>query len=199
MNRIRELRKSKGLSIEKLSKELKSRGINISASAISQYERGKRKPKIETWQKLANFFNVTVPYIQGISKIKEVDELENLVKLSNTPINKLLKDYPGFLENPHKYSIFKEFDEEEQGIEEVTALKRFDLYKKAYESNNGLIDEVVSELSIKEMTEICALLDEVFDVALGSFKDDKFNKLAYEAVQKIRDVCDKYFEVKLND
>lgn len=65
MNRIKELRKKADMSIDQLSSELKEKGINISASAISKYEREKRKPKIETWQKLANYFNVSVPYLQG--------------------------------------------------------------------------------------------------------------------------------------
>lgn len=66
MNRIKELRKKADMSIDQLSLELKEKGINISASAISKYEREQRKPKIETWQKLANFFGVSVPYLQGI-------------------------------------------------------------------------------------------------------------------------------------
>lgn len=66
MNRIKELRKKADISIDQLSLELKEKGINISASAISKYEREQRKPKIETWQKLADFFGVSVPYLQGI-------------------------------------------------------------------------------------------------------------------------------------
>lgn len=69
MNRIKELRKSLGLSIEQLSEELKKADYNISASSISKYERGKRNPKIETWQKLADFFDVSVPYLQGLSNV----------------------------------------------------------------------------------------------------------------------------------
>lgn len=68
LNRIKELRKKADLSIDQLSLKLKEKGINISASAISKYEREQRKPKIETWQKLADFFGVSVPYLQGIEK-----------------------------------------------------------------------------------------------------------------------------------
>lgn len=65
MNRLKELRKSKGLSIEELSKELKNKGDNVSASAIQKYERGRRNPKIETWKKIANYFGVSVDYLRG--------------------------------------------------------------------------------------------------------------------------------------
>ena len=45
--------------------------INIPASTLSQYERGVREPKLKTWEKLANFFGVSVAYLIGESNIKE--------------------------------------------------------------------------------------------------------------------------------
>lgn len=66
MNRIKELRKSHSLSQAELAKE-----TGISNQAISFYENGKRQPKIETWQRLAKFFNVSVPYIQGLTYTTE--------------------------------------------------------------------------------------------------------------------------------
>lgn len=64
-NRIRELRKEKGLSIDKMSEQLKKKGVNISPASISKYEREERKPKIDNWIKLADFFNVPISYLQG--------------------------------------------------------------------------------------------------------------------------------------
>lgn len=66
MNRIKELRKSHGLSQTELAGE-----TGISNQAVSFYENGKRQPKIETWQRLAKFFNVSVPYIQGLTYTTE--------------------------------------------------------------------------------------------------------------------------------
>lgn len=66
MNRIKELRKSHGLSQTELARE-----TGISNQAVSFYENGKRQPKIETWQRLAKFFNVSVPYIQGLTYTTE--------------------------------------------------------------------------------------------------------------------------------
>ena len=60
-NRIKELRKNKGLSQSQLANK-----VGISNQVISFYEKNKREPKIETWQALANFFDVSVPYLQGI-------------------------------------------------------------------------------------------------------------------------------------
>ncbi len=70
MNRIKQLRKEKGLSIDQLSQELKRRNTPISPASISKYEREKRNPKIKSWEILANYFDVSVPYIQGISDNK---------------------------------------------------------------------------------------------------------------------------------
>lgn len=60
MNRIKELRIKHGLSQGDLAK-----ATGLTRQAISNYERGDREPKMETWQKLADFFNVSVPYIRG--------------------------------------------------------------------------------------------------------------------------------------
>ena len=60
-NRIKKLRLMAGLSQAQLANK-----IGASNQAISFYENNKRDPKIETWQALANFFNVSVPYLQGI-------------------------------------------------------------------------------------------------------------------------------------
>lgn len=61
MNRIKEVRKKKGLSLQQVAD-----AVGMGNNTISRYETGKREPKLETWQALANFFDVTVPYLQGI-------------------------------------------------------------------------------------------------------------------------------------
>lgn len=60
MNRLKELRKDKKLTLQQVSKE-----TGVSVASLSSYENGNRNPKIETWQKLADYFDVTVGYLQG--------------------------------------------------------------------------------------------------------------------------------------
>ena len=60
-NRIAELRKNKKVSQDDVAKAL-----GITRQAISLYERGEHEPKLETWKKLASFFDVSVPYLQRI-------------------------------------------------------------------------------------------------------------------------------------
>lgn len=61
-NRIAKLRIDKNLSQSKLAEK-----TGLTRQAISLYEIGKREPKLETWIKLANFFNVPVSYLQGLT------------------------------------------------------------------------------------------------------------------------------------
>lgn len=68
MNRIKKLRQAKGISLRDMSEQ-----INMPYVTISQYERGKREPKIETWQKLANYFNVSVFYLRGETTYEVLD------------------------------------------------------------------------------------------------------------------------------
>ena len=63
MNRIKELRQKKGLSVRKAAEE-----IGISQSMLSSYENGTRSPRDEgTWDKLANYFGVSVSYLMGLT------------------------------------------------------------------------------------------------------------------------------------
>lgn len=62
MNRLKELRQKNNLTLKELGKK-----IDIPNNSLSQYENGKRQPKIETWQKLADYFNVSTSYLMGLN------------------------------------------------------------------------------------------------------------------------------------
>lgn len=76
MNRLKELRESKKLTFKELSNELKSRNVSISPDSLSKYEREARNPKIDKWQALADYFGVSIPYLQGKKPYKALDPLE---------------------------------------------------------------------------------------------------------------------------
>lgn len=82
MNNIRELRKEKNLTLKELSSELKKNDILLIASdTLGKYERGEREPKLETWQALAKYFNVPVPYLQGlgVSRSEAINDIVDKV------------------------------------------------------------------------------------------------------------------------
>lgn len=66
-NRLKELRKEHGLTLKEVSCELDQNKVKISPDALAKYERGDREPKIDTWQKLADFFKVPTEYLMGIT------------------------------------------------------------------------------------------------------------------------------------
>lgn len=88
MNRIKELRKKKHLTLKDMGSKL-----NMLDSTLSQYENEKRTPNEATWQVLANFFNVSVPYLQGIdeevydlkfpTKQEAIDFIHKIMKAQN--------------------------------------------------------------------------------------------------------------------
>src|SRR5699024_795796 len=82
MNKIREFRKKAGISQRELAKK-----IDVSFQSISFYEKGERQPKLETWIKLANFFNVSVLKLQGYEN-KKVSTNEALNLIENKPNDK---------------------------------------------------------------------------------------------------------------
>ncbi|WP_295730285.1 helix-turn-helix domain-containing protein [uncultured Limosilactobacillus sp.] len=102
-NRIRQLRKDKSLTLEQLGKKM-----NLATSTIGQYERETREPKLEIWQKLANFFNVSVPYIQGISDELNVNYVSN--KYGTIDLVDVLNHHPS------KITIYGEQLEKDQII-----------------------------------------------------------------------------------
>ena len=62
--RLKELRKSKSLSQQKLADM-----IGTSKSSINMYERGEREPGLDTIEAFADFFNVDLDYLLGKSDI----------------------------------------------------------------------------------------------------------------------------------
>lgn len=61
-NRIKELRQKNNLTLKELGQK-----VGMANNTLSQYETGKREPKLETWKKLADFFDVPVSYLQGFN------------------------------------------------------------------------------------------------------------------------------------
>lgn len=64
-NRLRELRKEKGLTQVELAKIL-----NVSDRSVGFYETGERDPDTDTLKKLADYFDVAIDYLLGRSDIR---------------------------------------------------------------------------------------------------------------------------------
>ncbi len=69
MNRLKELRKEKNITLVELSEEL-----GIPRSTLNRYENEDSEPKQETWEKLADYYGVSTAYLMGISNQKVSEE-----------------------------------------------------------------------------------------------------------------------------
>lgn len=76
-NKISELRQKMGISRRKLGLE-----TNIPEATLRRYEANTTEPKLDAWSRLADFFGVSVEYLQG-KKTKE--EQTGWIKLKTRP------------------------------------------------------------------------------------------------------------------
>lgn len=66
---MRKLRKQRKLTLDDIQKQ-----TQINRGTYNNYENGTTEPKLETWQALADFFGVSVPYLQGAYSKEETDK-----------------------------------------------------------------------------------------------------------------------------
>ena len=103
IERLKKLRKK-----EKLTQKDIATFLNISQPAYQQFESGKKKMNLETMEKLADYFNVSIDYLLGKTDIPDRDleididnAIDNSVAYDGTPITdndreiikNFLKDY----------------------------------------------------------------------------------------------------------
>lgn len=91
MNNLKKLREKAGLSLGKLSQELEEKkGLKIGRASLSNYERGTQSPREGVWDALADYFNVPITYIMGLSDdIKQPEEmdLKELILKANSKVH----------------------------------------------------------------------------------------------------------------
>ena len=87
--RIRALRKQSDMTQEEVADRL-----NVTKQTISQYERGLRRPDMESLEEISEFFNVSTDYLLGKSDItiQIVDE-EDLAILRDKQFRRLFAYY----------------------------------------------------------------------------------------------------------
>lgn len=66
VNRLRELRKEKKYTLDDIEAK-----TGVKRGTYNNYESGKTEPKPAMWVALANFFNVSVPYLKGYGYSEE--------------------------------------------------------------------------------------------------------------------------------
>lgn len=149
MNRLKELRKEKKLTQEKLAQE-----IGVSKITILRWENGERQIKPDKIQQLADFFNVPVGYLLGYD-----NELQNKILSATSELEEATKKAFD-LANSNLEIKLKGFDEtislliegiKEEKLPKETILEALEGIKEFAQS----IDETVN-LMIKYQAEYTA-------------------------------------------
>ena len=162
-NRIKQLR----LEQHKTQKEV-GEAVGLSDRAIAHYEKGIREPKLETWIKLADFFDVPVSYLQGLGQYNYSDK--NEIKRRSDEFDKRLGFTPQEDEDPEmmwispgdlnfqmRDSTLKTYlnlinlflsQSNKENLVEISEDVRKKLRKKANSLNDKEIDEIVHYASM---------------------------------------------------
>lgn len=80
MNRMREIRKMRGLTMKQLGAQ-----VGASEASISQYETGKHQPDNETLMKIARVLGVSLDYLMGRDEPETDDVWELREQLRRDP------------------------------------------------------------------------------------------------------------------
>ncbi|MDR2660505.1 MAG: helix-turn-helix transcriptional regulator [Lactobacillaceae bacterium] len=127
-NRLKQLRNSRGLTLDQLATELnknlpKGEKANTGAQ-IGNWERGERKPDYPQLIRMADFFDVSVDYLIGRFKIETTDLLQmmltdnvifdqrTLTQQDKVVILKLIQSY--FRSNRIRTDVDKMFDQQSE-------------------------------------------------------------------------------------
>lgn len=174
-NRIAELRKKKKLSQAQLAKE-----TGLTRQAISLYEISKREPKLETWIKLANFFDVPVSYLQGISDDRNYKSLYNEFAELHNLMDKL--------DENSSDSNLKEVEDKISEIDKKQGLDDFSLLYIAMEkSNAGFLntENIINSLPRKQLQDVFDIVSGVYSLALNAANGEKISQKYYKKIKQL--------------
>ena len=112
--RLNQLREEADLSIVELSRKIGS----ISQSTLSNYETGKREPKLKNLIELSRYFSCSTDYLTGESDIKDQESLIKAISDSCNSLNEITSALNLFEESQLTFDQFNQF------LELLTEIKK---------------------------------------------------------------------------
>ncbi len=187
-NRLKEMRLSKNLTLKQVGE-----GVGLATNTISRYEISNREPSLEVWKKLADFFGVTVPYLQGISY--DANDILMFVNSdyfdralgSNAPYaDKLTFELRKYLEASNI-----PMPEDKFSIEELASFT--DDVKKYWRKNIGFIFEEEPYKNYLLNSDLSKI--EILNIVAEAIKEKRLELTETEISQKFVSICgdDFYF------
>ncbi len=149
-NKLKQLRLEHGYTIRSLAEALNKNGLKITSMTISRYERGEREPKLATWQKLADFFNVDVPYLQGIQKFKNSSDRKEMFQSLTSKIE--------------TFESQEEYDDINKTLIDLRIDDDYDYLEKIYQQIPelfGLSDNLFDFLDVRLKLKIVLCMEEL--------------------------------------
>lgn len=161
MNKIKELRKEKGLTLDKLSQI-----TNIAPNTLNQYELGKREPSFEIVKLLADTFNVSIDYMLGRTEENKQE------KKSSTKIPVL-----GTIPAGIPIEAVEEVVDYEEISEDMATRGEFFALKVKGDSMSPLINDgdvvIIKKQDDAESGKICVVMINGFDATLKEIKKEE--------------------------
>ena len=161
MNKIKELRKEKGLTLDKLSQI-----TNIAPNTLNQYELGKREPSFEIVKLLADTFNVSIDYMLGRTEENKQE------KKSSTKIPVL-----GTIPAGIPIEAVEEVVDYEEISEDMATRGEFFALKVKGDSMSPLINDgdvvIIKKQDDADSGKICVVMINGFDATLKEIKKEE--------------------------
>lgn len=155
MNKIKNLRESKGLSQDRLSQEL---GINL--RTLQRWESGETAIRSKNINRIADYFNVTVPEVLGYEDFYKIDRealkssADIIEKLNDPNYKRIILEYNESNKKNGKFvlSLSTETDAIpliEKSVEKVILDNYHELQEGEYEeSGTGILSEDITNTYI---------------------------------------------------
>ncbi|HFI0861559.1 TPA: helix-turn-helix domain-containing protein [Streptococcus suis] len=163
-NRLNQLRMNKGVSLSKMSRELKEKhDISVSPSQLNYYEKGIRSPRNNViWEKIADYFGVPVGYLLGYDvqileleakkkNFEALDSLEKSIKgafeATNSVVEIRIQGISDLLKKLTSGIVNDEYDKETV----LEILKNLEELTKGFESDISDMMELQAKYSATEI------------------------------------------------
>lgn len=180
MNKIKDLRKEKGLTQQELADK-----IGVTKLTILRWEKGDRVPKSDKAQKLADYFGVTVAYLLNFTDERTFDDATN-----DDSVQELIETGQEYAKYYLKDKTLEQFENLIRKNANISELSKID--------ENGLFSSVdpsyIVHLRITDIYQLLALAPREYQQIILAW-----SCLTYDEQMKMLDMLNRLIGQKFSD